>query len=98
VFVKRHRITREDGSFFTPADFTVGETVSIYGRTFHLVDADTFTREFAASKLGKELGGPLPYPGDPVDTYRATFGANRGRAESGELARGCAAGRGRAGG
>ncbi|KAG2435098.1 hypothetical protein HXX76_007184 [Chlamydomonas incerta] len=79
VFIKRHRVTRDDGSFFNPGDFSVGDTVSIYGRTFYLVDADSFTREFMAAR-GKEQGPPLPYPGDPVDVYRATFGMNRGRA------------------
>lgn len=79
MFIKRHRVTRDDGSFFNPGDFSVGDTVSIYGRNFYLVDADSFTREFMAAR-GKEQGGPLPYPGDPVDVYRATFGMNRGRA------------------
>ncbi|PNH03302.1 EF-hand domain-containing family member C2 [Tetrabaena socialis] len=80
VFIKRHRVTREGGGFFNPTDFGVGETVTIYGRTFYLVDADTYTREFLAEKLGKEQVAPLPYPGDPVDAYRTAFGINRGRA------------------
>lgn len=82
VFIKRHRVTREDGSFFTPNDFSVGDSATIYGRTFFLVDADTFTREFLESK-GKEQPAALPYPGDPVDGYRTAFGMNRGRADDG---------------
>ncbi len=85
VFIKRHRCTREDGGFFSPADFNVGETVTIYGRTFHLTDADSFTREFMAAQLGRDMGGPLGYPDDPVDAYRTTFGMNRGRADNSEL-------------
>ncbi len=34
VFIKRHKLTKEDGvSFFSPSDFDVGEAVTIYGRT-----------------------------------------------------------------
>ncbi|GIL45577.1 hypothetical protein Vafri_2780 [Volvox africanus] len=80
VFIKRHRVTREDGSFFTPNDFSVGLSATIYGRTFFLVDADSFTREYLASK-GKEQPSALPYPDDPVDGYRTAFGMNRGRAD-----------------
>jgi len=76
VFIKRHKVTREDGSFFNPDDFTVGGEVSIYGRTFFLVDADNFTREYMAAR-GKEQGGALPYPEDPVDGFRTTFGLHK---------------------
>ncbi|EFJ52449.1 hypothetical protein VOLCADRAFT_79034 [Volvox carteri f. nagariensis] len=80
VFIKRHRVTCEDGGFFNPDDFSVGQSVTIYGRTFFLVDADNFTREYLAGK-GKEQGAALPYPDDPVDGYRTAFGMNRGRAD-----------------
>lgn len=83
MFIKRHKLTKEDGvSFFTPDDFSVGETVTIYGRTFYLVDADGFTREFYKLNLGREFGTPLGYPDDPVDQYRATFGLTRGKSIS----------------
>uniref|UniRef100_A0A7S0S6H3 EF-hand domain-containing protein n=1 Tax=Chlamydomonas leiostraca TaxID=1034604 RepID=A0A7S0S6H3_9CHLO len=79
VFIKRHKLTKDDGvSFFSPVDFNVGQEVTIYGRTFFLVDADTFTREFYKDNLGLDMSGPLPYPDDPVDAYRATFGLTRG--------------------
>ncbi len=79
MLIKRHKVTKEDGSFFTPNDFSVGECVTIYGRTYFLTDADQFTRAFFNEKLGRDFGGPLPYPDDPVDQYRATFGLTRGR-------------------
>lgn len=31
-------------------DLAVGSCVTIYGRVIHLVDADAFTREFAAAR------------------------------------------------
>jgi EF-hand domain-containing protein 1 len=78
MFVKRHKLTKEDGSFFTPVDFRVGEEVTIYGRTYFLVDADNFTREYCAAELGLQQPDAMPYPDDPVDTYRATFGLTKG--------------------
>lgn len=75
VFVKRHQVDKEDGSGpFTPTDLAVGETVTVYGRTFILVDADAFTRTWYAEKLGVELGPAGGYPADPVDQYREHFG------------------------
>eukprot|EP00798_Chlamydomonas_sp_ICE-L_P024281 gene24281-9880_t len=56
-FVKRHKLTKDDGSFFTPNDFMVGTEVTVYGRTFFLTDADSFTREktFGLSKGPGEM-------------------------------------------
>jgi hypothetical protein len=53
--------------------------VSIYGRTFFLTDCDSYTREWCMTNLSKEQGSPEPYPDDPIDTYRQTFGMNKGR-------------------
>ena len=79
VFVKRHKVTKDDGSFFSPAEFSVGEELTVYAKTFFLVDADSFTREWYQANLGKELGAPHGYPHDPIVDYRKTFGMNRGR-------------------
>lgn len=47
VFVRRHQIEKEDGSGnLSPADLAVGQTVTIYGRTYILIDADAFTRNW----------------------------------------------------
>jgi hypothetical protein len=80
VFVKRHKVPKDgpQGSFVDPADFAVGSTVTVYGRTFFLVDCDAFTRQWYQEQLQQEQGPPLSYPSDPVDNYRETFGlANR---------------------
>jgi hypothetical protein len=75
VFVRRHQIAKEtDNSPLTPADLAVGQTVTVYGRTFFLLDADAFTRGWYAQQLGLELGPAGQYPADPVDAYRQHFG------------------------
>ena len=82
--MKRHKVTKDDGSFFSPADFVVGQELDVYAKTLFLVDADAYTREWCKANLGKDLDAPLGYPDDPVEDYRATFGMNRGR-KSGEI-------------
>ncbi|KAG1675125.1 hypothetical protein FOA52_003348 [Chlamydomonas sp. UWO 241] len=81
VLIKRHKVTKEDGTFFTPVDFSVGAELSIYGRAYFLTDVDKFTREFYDAQ-GIEQGSPIGHPDDPVDTYKATFGLNRGTGKS----------------
>ena len=53
--LKRSHVKRPDGKKFTPGDFAIGEEVTIYGRTFTLVDADTTTRKVYL-QLMKERG------------------------------------------
>ena len=60
---------KSDGSFFAPGDFVVGDNVSFYGRTYHLVDADAFTRQ-AMAEAGLEYGPAEAYPDDPFTTKR----------------------------
>lgn len=79
IFVKRHKLTRDDGSFIVPSDMSVGGELSVYGRVYYLVDADPFTREWFKENLSVELGEPLGYPGDPIEGYRTNFGLNRGK-------------------
>lgn len=82
MFVKRHQIAKEeDGSPLTPADLSVGHTVTVYGRTFFVVDADTFTRNWYAQQLGVDLAAPGTYPADPVEAYRNHFGLNTAPSE-----------------
>ena len=69
VLIRRHRIEKSDGSFFAPGDFMVGDNVSFYGRTFHIVDADVFTRQTMAD-AGLEYGPAETYPGDPFTTKK----------------------------
>lgn len=82
VFVKRHQIIKEqDGSPFTPADLAVGEMVTVYGRTFFVVDVDAFTRAWYTEHMNLELAGPGTYPADPVDAYRKHFGLDKAPSE-----------------
>jgi len=50
VFVKRHRIPKGNNAYYGVSDLFVGATLPVYGRVFHLTDADKFTRQFYASK------------------------------------------------
>ncbi|DBB10039.1 TPA: Protofilament ribbon protein [Trebouxia sp. C0006] len=72
VLIRRHRIEKSDGSFFAPGDFVVGDNVSFYGRTFHIVDADVFTRQTLAD-AGLEYGPAETYPNDPFTTKRLSM-------------------------
>jgi len=68
-FVKRHKITKPDGrSIFGPADLKCGTEVTLYSRTFRVLDADPFTKEFYA-KTGLEIGET---EGAPLDTFTTT--------------------------
>lgn len=67
VLIRRHRMEKSDGTFFAPGDFVVGDNVSFYGRTFHIVDADVFTRQ-AMAEAGLEYGPAETYPDDPFTT------------------------------
>ncbi|TMW62150.1 hypothetical protein Poli38472_009643 [Pythium oligandrum] len=70
-FVKRHRIPKPESDVygnmqhFTFRDMNIGKEVTCYGRTFHLITADAFTRQYLASQR-------IHVPADeepPRDTY-----------------------------
>jgi hypothetical protein len=61
------------GSPYTPADLAVGETVSIFGREFHIVDADAQTRSWYDSKLGITLVPAVETPDDGHAAERARY-------------------------
>jgi hypothetical protein len=61
-FVKRHRIPKGDGSFWSPPDLKMGIDITIYARTFHVVSCDEFTKWFygqAGLDIGVEEETPL---------------------------------------
>jgi len=76
IFVRRHQVPKGDGSgaIVTPRDLAVGSTVTVYGRTFYLVDADASTRRWFVDILQQEQGEAQGYPADQVDAYRTKFG------------------------
>ena len=45
--------------YYTYNDLAIGIELTMYGRTFRLVNADGFTLRFYSEKLGVELGPPL---------------------------------------
>ncbi len=44
VFLKRHRITKPDGTFYSWRDIHLGMDLTLYGRTFRIIDCDERTR------------------------------------------------------
>lgn len=71
VFIKRHIIPK-DGStkeVFNIMDLKIGEDVNFYGRVFHIVDCDPFTKAFLADK-GYTVPDAMPYPAEPIEKYR----------------------------
>jgi hypothetical protein len=72
TFVKRHRIPKpkeDGGDFFSPRDLKLGSTITIYSRSFRIVDCDDFTRHFYSSVVGDDdIGQPEEAPTDPFST------------------------------
>lgn len=62
VFLKRIKAKKEDGTPFSLVDFQIGNNVKIFGHSFHITDADSFTRDY----FRKELNINLPQESRPV--------------------------------
>eukprot|EP00756_Hemistasia_phaeocysticola_P008401 Hpha_TRINITY_DN14610_c2_g16::TRINITY_DN14610_c2_g16_i1::g.48389::m.48389 len=63
ALLKRHQCLRPDGIPYTFEDLNVGHDIPLYGKVFHLVDCDTFTRKFL-NGLGIEVVAGEGYPED----------------------------------
>lgn len=73
TLVRRHRFPAVGGGYVKPADFRVGSTFTVYGKTFMLTDCDQFTREWCL-----ENGMEQPDPEDEeFDQFTATREAMR---------------------
>uniref|UniRef100_A0A7S3GFT2 Uncharacterized protein n=1 Tax=Palpitomonas bilix TaxID=652834 RepID=A0A7S3GFT2_9EUKA len=71
VFIKRHRIPKESGEFYTMDDLTIGIELSFYARTFKVIGCDPFTREYYLKEKSRELPENEPsFPEDPYQTQR----------------------------
>jgi hypothetical protein len=46
VLIKRQRLPKDSTGFFTINDFNIGVNLTFYGKTFHIVDCDTYTSVF----------------------------------------------------
>jgi hypothetical protein len=64
VFIKRHRIPKRNNEYLAVDDLFIGAELTLYARTFRLVDCDGFTRAFYDDN-GRSLPDPEPYPLDP---------------------------------
>lgn len=85
-FVKRHRIpmpesdARGNLQFFNATHLNVGNEVTFYGRTFHLISADVFTRQYLQSKLGMRVPEDESPPRDAyTDQRRAHMARETGQ-------------------
>ncbi len=67
--LKRHRVPYNNGTL-SPSDFHIGTPLVLYNTTYHMVDADTFTRTFYEN-AGAPLPGPLPVPSQPLEEHHA---------------------------
>eukprot|EP00929_Paragymnodinium_shiwhaense_P001643 TRINITY_DN101877_c0_g1_i1.p1 TRINITY_DN101877_c0_g1~~TRINITY_DN101877_c0_g1_i1.p1 ORF type:complete len:635 (+),score=101.00 TRINITY_DN101877_c0_g1_i1:98-2002(+) len=67
TFVKRHRIPKHDGGFYSYHDLKCGMTINVYSRAFRLTDCDDFTRAFLQKAVGSDPG---PAEEQPLETYR----------------------------
>lgn len=74
VLIKRHRIPKSNNQYISMDDLYVGSKLAIYGRTYNLVDCDTFTRQLYSAR-GTELGTPLSCPDDPY-TVKTSIAAS----------------------
>jgi len=68
TFVKRHRIPKPNGGYYTYQDLKNGETISIYSRAFRIVACDEFTRLFYQNALGIDPGEDEEVPMDAFAT------------------------------
>ncbi|KAH0786063.1 EF-hand domain-containing family member C2 [Histomonas meleagridis] len=64
TFLRRHRACKDDDSYVTIADFTVGGEFTLYGRIFFISSCDDITREFM-EKLNRPMGDLSTVPDDP---------------------------------
>jgi len=46
VFLKRHRVQKADSQPFSYKDFNLGSDIVFYGTSFHIYDADEYTKAF----------------------------------------------------
>lgn len=66
TILSRRRVPKGKGvgEFIFLEDFHIGDSVSIYGQTYHVVDMDMRSRRYFREVLSKEVPSPLPSPQD----------------------------------
>jgi len=72
TLIRRHRVPRpppNDDTFYTVEDFNVGKEITLYSRTFKLLNCDDFTQNFLR-KLGVRVNRPESNTSDPYMDHR----------------------------
>lgn len=72
VFLKRHRVAKNESEFYSWQDFRIGERIIVYGKAIMLVDCDEATRNFF-DRNALDVGEPLEFPSDPFEAARTKF-------------------------
>lgn len=54
-------------------DISVGGTIDVYGRRFHVVDANGATRRLLSERLGRFEAPAIPFPTDRYTVERKEF-------------------------
>ncbi|CAM9201006.1 unnamed protein product [Choristocarpus tenellus] len=75
TLVKRHQIPYPETKkgFYTAKDLRVGGIIDVYGRRFHIVDANKATRLLLEQNLGRKEEPAIPFPLDRYSEERKTF-------------------------
>jgi len=63
-FLEKARIPKNLNEYIEPKDLLVGSDITIFSRTFHITDADGFTRKFMKEDCGIELAAKKAVPID----------------------------------
>lgn len=78
VFLKRQKLPKgSDGGFHTDRDLQVGGTITVFGRTFFLYDADVSTKEYYKQTYGITITPIQVDFGTSEDTASATASSRR---------------------
>lgn len=69
--VRAQVIMKPDGSPYTPEDFNIGETVIIFGKVYHIIDADTATKNYLG--IDSSMVPRAMVPRDLYEEYRKSL-------------------------
>lgn len=67
------RLLQGRPGYFSVDDIAVGETIDVYGRRFHVVDASGATRRLLQDRLGRYEAPAIPFPIDRYSEERKEF-------------------------
>mmetsp|Transcript_32434 Transcript_32434/g.103234 ORF Transcript_32434/g.103234 Transcript_32434/m.103234 type:complete len:654 (-) Transcript_32434:82-2043(-) len=76
VFIKRHIIPSPSGMPHSLGDLNVGADVTFYGRTFHIIACDSYSRTFLGNS-GIEVPVDCEYPVEPIELHRLSMKKTR---------------------